>query len=356
LRRAGYTAEQKKMLLIDMQQTTLVNVAQAYYAVLTNEGSVNVLINSVELQNERVRDMEARLRAGVAKPLDVAQSEAQAAMTRVQLIQAQNNVRTGRIALAFLTGAPVQDARLENRVWVPEKLLTQDEAVKAAQKSRQDLRAAEAAVEAGRQSVQAAIGQYYPSVTLNLEYWLHKEATANLWTGMFQYNIPIFIGSIHANVRTAWSQLRQAWLNAERVRRAVSEQVRTSYENLEGSRLRILDLEIEVVAAQDALDQAQSSYKAGLATNLDVLTAIDALNTSKLGLITEQLNFKLVYLQLLRSEGVLKRPDSPIPPASQPTSRPSVDELIWKHKHGGRGAGMGSATAPTTRPATAPAQ
>ena len=201
-------------------------------------------------------------------------------------------------------------------------------------------------MEAARQAVQAAIGQYYPSVTLNLEYWLHKEATPNLWTGMFQYNIPIFIGTIHANVRTAYSQLRQAWLAEQRVHRLVSQQVRTAYENLEGSRLRILDLEIEVIAANEALLQALSSYKAGLATNLDVLTAIDALNQAKLSFITEQLNFKVDYLQLIRSKGVLHVPDSPIAPATRPSSRPSVDELIKKHSIGARTTGS------TTGPAT----
>ena len=61
--------------------------------------------------------------AGVARPLDVSQSEAQAAATRVQLIQAQNNVRTSRIELAFLVDAPVQDAPLDDLLPVPTKLI-----------------------------------------------------------------------------------------------------------------------------------------------------------------------------------------------------------------------------------------
>ena len=62
LRRSGYTAEQRKALVLDLQQTTLLNVAQTYYAVLTFERQVIVLINSSSLQNERVRDMEGRQR------------------------------------------------------------------------------------------------------------------------------------------------------------------------------------------------------------------------------------------------------------------------------------------------------
>ena len=357
-RRSGiHLLSSRIALLLDLQQTILLNVAQAYYSVLTNERSVTVLLNSVELQNDAVRDMGRAGNAwGLARPLDVAQSEAQAAATRVQLIQAQNNVRTGRIALAFLTSAPVEDAPLEDRLSVPDAFASQDELTKFAIRLRQDVQAGRSAIEAARQSVQSAIGQYYPSVTLNLDYLLHKESvsTASIWESVLSANIPIFTGGvIDANVRAAWSQLRQAWLNDQRNHRQVSEQVRTAYENLQGSKKRVRDLHIEVAAARDALQQAQFSYNAGLATNLDVLTAIDALNSAELSLNTEELNYKVFYLQLLRSQGTLSRPDSPLPPPGAPVSQPSIEEVTSPGAATRRGAN-GAATQPTTAPATQP--
>ncbi|MDB5293581.1 MAG: outer rane efflux protein [Phycisphaerales bacterium] len=326
----GYTIEQRKAQLLDLQQTTLLNVAQTYYTVLTAERSVQVLLNSTQVQNERVRDMEGRQRAGVARPLDVAQTEANAAATRVQLIQAQNNVRDARIMLAFLTDAPVQDAPLADRLVVPDNLPSADDSLKLAESTRQDIQAAEASIESFRQLVNAAIGQYYPSVTLNVDYFLHKESfpTFSEWSGIVQLSTPIFTaGQIEANVRTAWSQLRQAWLNANHTRRLVSEQVRTAYENLQASNRRIVELRVEVAAAQEAYRQAQQTYTAGLATNLDVLTAQDALLSSQLSLANEEFNYKLFYLQLLRSMGRLARPDSPLPPPGAPASQPSPAEV-----------------------------
>ena len=221
-----------------------------------------------------------------------------------------------------------------------------------AEKSRQDVRAAEAAIEAARQNVQSAIGQYYPSVTLNVENFLHKESlsTLTVWEGVLQANIPIFTGGqIDANVRTAWSQLRQAWLSDQRTHRLVSEQVRTAYENIMGSKKRLADLHVEVTAARDALQQARFSYTAGLATNLDVLTAIDQLNSAELSLAGEQFNYKIFYMQLLRSQGRLNRPASPRPPPGAPASRPSVEEVTTPSLIGGS-----PTTGPTTQPATAP--
>src|SRR5438270_3449335 len=85
LRKAGYTAEARKALMMDLQQTVLLNVAQTYYQVLTAERSVLVLRNSVEVQNQRLRDVQTKMVAGVARPLDVAQTAAQTAATRVDL-------------------------------------------------------------------------------------------------------------------------------------------------------------------------------------------------------------------------------------------------------------------------------
>lgn len=350
LRKAGYTAEQQQQLLLDLQQTTLINVAQAYYLVVTNERSVFVLLDSLRVQNEMVRNMEGRLVAGLARPLDVAQAQAQAAATAVTLIQAQNNVRTSRIELAFLTGAPVEDAKVDDRITVPTTLPSEDAAVKAAVKTRQDAKAAEGAVEAARQAVQAAIGQYYPSVTLNLDYYFHKEFTTSLWEGIFQYNIPIFMWAIHDNVRTAYSQLRQSWLAEQRVLRLVSQQVRTAQENLEGARLLVAELVVEVKAARIALEEAQASYIAGLSTYLDVLTAQNALLTAQLSLVTERLTYKTNYLLWLRAEGLLARPDSPLP--SNPPTTESSDELTTPNANARPGGHPTSRS--TTHPTTAP--
>lgn len=328
LRRAGYTADQRRALLLDLQQTVLLDVATTYYQILTNERSVEVLNNSVAVQDERVRDMRGRQSAGVARPLDVAQTEAQASATRVQLITAQNNVRNARQLLAYLTTAAVQQSPLTDRLPVPEQLIEPDQAVHLAEDTRQDARAAEAAMEAARQNVQSAIGQWYPSVSLNLDYYLSRMSGGAVeWASLLQANIPIFTaGQIHANVRTAWSQLRQAYLSQQQTRRLIAEQVRVAYQNVIDSKRRIAELHVEVAAAAEALRQAESAYAAGLGTNLDRITAQDQLLSAQLSLANEQFNYKVFYLNLERAMGRIPLPETIAPPPGTPTSRPTPQE------------------------------
>ena len=55
LKAADQTIEQQRQLLLDAQQTVLLDVITAYYTVLDAEQSVDVLTNSLKVQNENVR-------------------------------------------------------------------------------------------------------------------------------------------------------------------------------------------------------------------------------------------------------------------------------------------------------------
>jgi outer membrane protein len=309
--RAASTIEQKRAVLLDVKASVLLDVAQAYYQVLRAERSADVLANSLSLQEERVRDVEAQNQVGVARPLDVAQASAQAAATRVALVQARSNVRNARAALAFAIGTPAVpgiDGPLSDDFTVPTKLDEVDALLEQALVERQDYIATQDYVRASLQSVDVAVGQYYPSVSLNLSYFLYRETipTDSLWSALVSANIPIFTwGRIHADVRAAWSVFRQAKLEESRLRRQIMEEVLTSYENLATSRNKLKDLDTQLKAAQEAFDQASDLVRFGKATNLERLISQDQLLFAQLQLTSEEFTLKVAYLELERVAGTL---------------------------------------------------
>jgi outer membrane protein len=361
--RAAYAnVDQFRDLLLDLRQTVLLETAQAYYQVLLAERSVEVLTNSANFQNARVSDMQSRLRAGIAQPLDLAQTEAQAAATRASLVTAQSNVHTARFQLTLMVNAEVDDAKLVDHLWVPEKLMPVDEAVQTADQTRPDLRAFESAVRVARENVKVAIGEYYPSVSLNLDYYLHRDAlpTNVEWSSLLSLNLPIFsAGTIHADVRAAWSKLRQAlyqeWLQFRQVR----HDVKAAWVTVNDSARRIVELQTEVAASQEALRQSTQRYTAGLATNLDVLTAQDSLLTSQLDLATEEFNHKIFYLDLLRAMGQMNLPTEANQMYQGPTSRPTTEQtqpIVPAYDIPPMVVPpLGATTYPASQPGTAPA-
>ena len=175
-----------------------------------------------------------------------------------------------------------------------------------AQSDRQDLLAAHAAVRAARQGVQVAVSKYYPSISANLSYLLYGQPSGQtLWSLALQGTMPLFsAGTIEADVRTAWSQYRQAVLNDSRIARQVDADVRTAYDNTQTSAGKITELKVQVAANQQAYDLADRSYRLGSSTtNLDRLTAQDNLLNAQLQLVSEEFNHKIYYLDLLRATG-----------------------------------------------------
>lgn len=327
-RAAGQNALARRALLLDAQAAVLLDVARTYYEIMRSERLVEVLTNSIAVQEERVRDIRARQLAGLARPLDVAQTEAQASATRVSLIAARNAVATGRATLGFLTGADVSAAPLIDQADTPEAIPPIEKMQDLAVASRQDLAAAKYNVQSAAQQVQAAVGRYYPSLSVNLSYFLYRDPSSPLdWTAALSANLPLFsAGLIEADVRAAWSALRQAQLSESQTRRSVIQEVEIAWTNLQSSEKRLKELQVQVVAAGEALRQAEQSYKAGLATNLERLTAQDSLLSAQLQLTSEMFNRKVYHLNLLRAAGLLstRLPGEPATaPATVPATQPA---------------------------------
>jgi outer membrane protein TolC len=304
---------QQKQLLLDARATVLLNVAQTYYQVVISTEQVAVLEHSLALQQARLADLEGRFKARLALALEVAQARSDEAAARVELSHASNDMRNGRRTLALLIGAPEVDGPLVSATPLPDPPVPVSQYVERALAHRQDLLAAQAAVNEANYSVKAAVAEYYPSVSLNVAGYLYQQNYANSskWNAILSANLPIFTGgAIRADVRDAWSRLRQAALFESYLRRTVEQGVSIAYDNLLTSAVVLGQLQEEVEAASQAYQQSLQQEKNGLAIPLDVLTAQDALLRSQLQLTSETFSQAIFQLDLIRSVGDLD-PNTP---------------------------------------------
>jgi outer membrane protein len=325
LETANQRIVQERQLLLDAQETVLLNVAQTYYQVLRSEQQVRVLRDSLAVDEARLRDVNGRYANHLALALEVSQTESQVAATRADLQQAMTDVQNGRHTLAFLIGVPAIDGPLSDDVAVPEDLPDVDQFRDMAGKTRQDLLAADAGVRAAKSSVDAAIAEYYPTVSLNVSGFLYREyySSASKWDALLMANLPIFsAGIIEADVRDAWSRLRQAALYQHMLRRQIDQDVQISYDNLESTQKQLTDLALEVKAAADARQQSEQLLDNGLAIPLDVLVAQDTLLNAQLVYTSANFDRTVFYLDLLRTTGQL---DPAAATNWTSTTRPSVD-------------------------------
>ncbi len=304
---AGAYVNQRKALLLDLQSNLLLEVAQTYYQVLSDQRSVAVLRQTLRVQQANVKSQTNKEKAGVALQLSVLQSQADEASTRVQLTQAENNVDKGRATLAFLIGVPtLNGTHLINQFNPPHRIPDLARLDEIALVKRQDLVAADDAVTTSERNVSAAIDEYFPSVSVDFNTFLYKEQfpSDSWWSGLFSANFPIFEGGmIYQNIRTAYSQMRQAMLQRQLLVRQIMEQVRIARTDWLTSVRLVANLKTEMRSAQAAYHQAQHSYSAGVATNLDVITAQDLALSAQLAYQQARYDERVRILNLLRQTG-----------------------------------------------------
>ncbi|HTV48893.1 MAG TPA: TolC family protein [Phycisphaerae bacterium] len=289
-----YSTESKDLLL-DMQANILLETAQTYYQVLSDEHSVKVLKDTLAVQQANVATMQREEKAGIVLRLDVLQSIAQAAQTQSDLTGAEHDVLNGRATLAFLIGVPSLDSvQLVDGFQTPNKIPDMDQMERIAYTQREDLMAASSAVEVAQKNLSAAYEEFAPTISINFNTFLFRQQfpSDQWWTGLFSVNMPLFEGGmIYADIRNAYSRLRQAQLQQHYLARQVLEQVKISRDNWLNSVQQANNFYIEMTAAVAAWKQAQHSYSVGLATNLDVITAQD-----------QALNAQLAYVRAIYAE------------------------------------------------------
>lgn len=305
LEQATALTEVSRLDLLDLQQTVLLGVANNFYQVLEAEESIGVLEHSLALRAEQLRDVQARTRLGIARPLDLAQAQADESSTRVALLQARSNARQARATLAFLLGLPSVDSPLTDHFSPPASPRPAIEFEQDAVDNRLDLAAARQSVEVAAIAVKGAYAQYYPSVNLSTSFLLYSRAGGgNPWNLAASLLQPIFnAGNTHQDVRDALSGLRQSVMQQDRLARQIHEDVTLAYDDLLTSTTKLAELEATVTAAQRAYDLAVAQYRVGNASNLDQLTAQDQLLSAQLQRSNERFNQKLFYLNLLRVTG-----------------------------------------------------
>lgn len=319
LNAADLEAARQRALLLDQRAVVLLDVAQTYYQVLSAEAESDVLAHSVEVQTRRVSDIRVQRDAGVARSLDVAQAEAQLAETRAALIRAENDAANGRAMLALLLGVSSVEGPLTDGFAVPAADFSMDAITLQATDRRQDLKASKALLEVSAKRLQSAWGEYFPSVSLNLSQYLSRESFPSDvdWTALLTVRVPLFsAGLTHADVRSAYSRLRQAGLADSLVRRQILKDLRSAREDLMDVDRRIEQIEIQVTASREAMRLAEAAYRSGLATNLSRITVQDQLLRAELAETRARFERNVAYLRLLRATGGLDATLSLLPVSS----------------------------------------
>jgi outer membrane protein TolC len=294
-------------------QDVLYRVTAAYFDALAAQESLGVAQDTLKRAQEHDNLAQARVKGGLAPPVDLPRSQAEVQAARLSVIRAQNGLAVSRAALDTAIGwapsetyelvRPLEDARP-----VPEAAAAADQALSA----RFDLAALQAQERAAGMQRMAANSGHFPRLTatgsLNLRGFGAPPTLFNYDVGLL-LDVPIFTGyQVTGQVQQAEAQLAELQAREVALRDAVGYQLRQARETLLSAREAVEASGAQVEAAGASLRQAEARYKGGLGSLVELTDAEAQLNTAQLGLVQSQLAASLSRAQLDYALGQLRLP------------------------------------------------
>jgi outer membrane protein TolC len=304
------------------------NVAAAKYNVRSARDLVVLVVANLYLQSlasaSRVQSSEAQVQtaqtifdqansmkaSGIVAGIEVLRAEVQLGSERQRLTAARNDMEKSKLQLARVIGLPPgQPFTIDEELpFVPFPELTLEQALERAYANRPDYLAAQERVKAAEAERQSAIGEWLPSVRINADYGkigLTPSSAESTYTVSGALNVPIFNGGrTKGRVIQADADLRSRRAELEDLRAGIDFDVRSAFFDLRASNEQLDVATRSRELAQQQLTQARDRFAAGVASNIEVVQAQEAVAASSEQYINAVYSFNIAKALLARDLGV----------------------------------------------------
>jgi outer membrane protein TolC len=266
------------------EQQVAVDVAAAYYRVVSQQALVDVARQSLT-RARRLRDAsEAKLDAGLVSQLDALRSQQLVSQAEMQLFDAQSAAEDARDQLTFLMGRKTTEAfTVDGAVPRPgTDPIDVPSATAIALANRLDLKSRVAARDDADNQIRFSRNQLLPQVDVNFQ--LTRRETAPTFKDSFALDgykfVTFFTIAMPVDRTTQQVEYQSALIDRDRRRRETETLERQIADNVkqvvrERDRLvrSLAAAENSVELSRREVEVAQLRYENGLSNNLDVVTA-----------------------------------------------------------------------------------
>ncbi len=292
-------------------QTTLLVVSQ-YLAALRAGEQLKAAQSRVDLA-QALFDQAVQLeQQGIGTNLDTVRAQVELQNEKQSLLVEQTERAKDLYGLARLLDlAPQQQMELTDQsLFSQTPEFTGDASVARALASRPEVKSLDAQVAAANYDRRAARAERLPSLSIGGN-WVYEGTS--LPTSIPTYamgatlSVPLWTsGRIRAEEAKANVEVRRLENQRRGERDAIAEEVKSATADLESARSQVEVARSGLALAQKALDQARERFAAGIANNLEVVTAQDQLARASDNLIDALYRYNLAHAQLAHATGQIE--------------------------------------------------
>lgn len=297
-----------------IEQLTLLDAATAYMDVIRDQAIVRLRSNNVDVLARDLAANEARLSAGEVTQTDVAQARARWAGAISDLELAKANLRASLATYEQVVGQPAADLRSPPlRVGLLPASLSA--AVDYGLANHPDVVAAAYLEKAADFAVDRNRADMLPQLDLEATYDATLDPnplTDKVKTGLvvLRLTVPLYQGGeVSARVRQAKHFRQGRLVDIEQARVVVKAAVISAWSTLQAAEARLRSSNVQVSAAELALQGVRSEEEVGQRTVLDVLDAEQELLNAQVARATAEHDVVVASYTLLATVGRLTAAD-----------------------------------------------
>jgi outer membrane protein len=294
------------------ERTTLLVVSQ-YLGCLRAAADVRAAESRVQLA-QALYDQAVELQTqGISTALDTLRSNVELQNEKQRLIVARTQHKTSLYGLEQLLNLdPHQDVTLTDETsFFSTPQFTLQESVESAFAYRPEIKALAAQETAARLEQRAAGDERLPKVVVGGN-WGYQGTSMSASIPAYQIqvtlDVPLFTGGrIRAENARARIELKKIGSQMEDTKSRVALEVKTSVEQLNAARNEVEVANLGVRLAKDEVGQARERFQAGVANNIEVTSAQDALSRANDNQIAALYRYNQARADLAHATGQIQQ-------------------------------------------------
>jgi TolC family type I secretion outer membrane protein len=295
-------------------QDVVLNVKQAYYALLAAKKLVLVAQKTIEQTESHLKQAQAFYQAGSKPRFDVTRAEVEVNNAKLGMINAKNGVRIRTITLNNAMGIdPGKETEIDDTLPTPSPVPSLEKAQEETLKNRPEMLKAEADIEAAKYRVRAEESNYLPTLSANGAYYWStgtaemgpfKGDLQNSWNAGVTVTIPLFQGGLtRGRISEAHANLIALEAQRDATRQSILLEVNRAYADLESATTRVEVMKLSLQKARENLEIAQGRYEAGLGPYIEVTDAQLSAVNAETDHIQALYDYYLAGARLLKAMG-----------------------------------------------------
>ncbi len=305
-RRAGIALESaEEYTLAHTIRGALFEVVGAYYETLRAQEQVRISKLTQELASREVERARARFEAGEVRRTELLRAEVDESMARRNLVTARNSLQLALSDLARRVGLPADELLSVTQPDMVEEPETDElyPLYLRALEDRDDLAAARTRVKAAREERTVIRRDAWPTLSVQYNHRFIDPETPtsrnDFWDVAAVARLEFWDGGSRRISRVQQERrIDQASLRVQELEKRIEIEVRQALLDVELLRENVETIKMEVTLAEENYRTLSEQARVGLATSLDVSTALNALDRARTELTQQQFGLEVAKYNL----------------------------------------------------------